>query len=144
MRVRARAAAVIALQLLAVALAGGACAGGPSETHKEEATSAQAPGEPPQRSRHATAAWPHAKVLKRIAGETIEAAGRRVRVDRATVTCGGEGPGSRRGRERVWERFTCIQPTFNSTGTAGPDVVFRVQPTGRRSFRVTDQRVTRY
>src|SRR5919112_4076814 len=128
MRVRARAPTAIALQLLAVAMAAGACAGGRSETHSDDATSGQATGEPSQRPPHATAAWPHAKVLNRIAGETIDAAGRRVRVDRATVTCGGEGPGSRRGPERVWERFTCIQPTFNNEGMAGPDVVFRVQP----------------
>jgi hypothetical protein len=65
-------------------------------------------------------------------------------VDGATVTCGGDGRGSRRGRVRVWERFTCIQPTFGGEGVAGPDVVFSVRPTGPRSLRITDPRFTRY
>jgi hypothetical protein len=67
-----------------------------------------------------------------------------VRVDAATVTCGGDGPASGRGRERRWRSFTCVQPTFHGAGPAGPDVVFRVQLTGRRSFRITDERVARY
>jgi hypothetical protein len=65
-------------------------------------------------------------------------------VDPATVTCGGDGGGSRRGRQRVWESFTCVQPLLEGHGVAGPDVVFRVRPTGRRSFQITDQRLTRY
>jgi len=149
MRVRSRPPAAIALPLLAVALGGGACGGGTSGTHdgtrSEQAISRPTTGDtsrrpPPQ----ASPAWPHAKVLRRIAREIVQVDGRRVRVDPATVTCGGEGRASGRGRERRWGSFTCIQPTFNGAGTAGPDVVFRVEPTGRRSFRITDQRVTRY
>jgi hypothetical protein len=139
----------MALPVLAVALAGGACGGGTAGTHNgtrgEQATSGQATRDTSRRRPwDAPPAWPHAKVLKRIAGEIVQVNGRRVRVDGATVTCGGEGRASRRGRERVWGSFTCIQPTFNGEGTAGPDVVFRVQPTGRRSFRITNQRATRY
>lgn len=139
----------MALALLAVAVAGGACGGGTSETHSaargKEASSGQASGGTSQRGpRDAEPAWPHAKVLDRIAGETLRVDGRRVRVDRATVTCGGDGRGSRRGRERVWTRFTCIQPTFGGQGVTGPDVIFRVEPTGRQSFRITGQGFTRY
>jgi len=149
MRVRSRPPAV-ALCLLAMALASGGCGGGGADaTHSgtggAQATSRQATGSTSRPSpRQASAAWPHAKVLRRIAGEIVPVDGRRVRVDPATVTCGGEGQASGRGRDRRWASFTCIQPTFNATGTAGPDVLFRVQPTGRRSFRITDQRATRY
>jgi hypothetical protein len=149
MRVRSRSPAAMALPLVAVALAGGACGGGASPTHStgggDEARSGRATARTSQqRPRDARPAWPHAKMVDLIAGRTIRVDGRPVRVDRATVTCGGEGPGSRRGRKRIWERFTCIQPTFGGHGTAGPDVVFRAQPTGPRSLRITDQRFTRY
>jgi hypothetical protein len=43
----------------------------------------------------------------------------------------------------VWRRFTCIQPTFDGKSVAGPDLVFRVQPTGRRSLHLVDKRCTR-
>jgi hypothetical protein len=149
MRVGLQPRAALAVLLLAVAVAGGACGGGTSETHSAgrggEASSGQAPGGASQRGgRDARPAWPHAKVLDRVAGETIRVDDRRVRVDPATVTCGGDGRGSRRGSERVWTRFTCIQPTFGRDGVTGPDVVFRVEPTGRRSFRITGQNLTRY
>jgi hypothetical protein len=149
MRARSRRRPAIALPLLAVALAGGACGGGTAGTQNgtrgEQLTSGEATGDTSrQRPMQAPPAWPHAEVLSRIAGEILQVDGRRVRVDRATVTCGGDGQALRRGRERRWESFTCIQPTFNGEGTAGPDVVFRVQPTGRTSFRITSQRVTRY
>jgi hypothetical protein len=137
----------MAVPLLAVAVAGGACGGGTSQTHSAgrgaAASSGQATSETQRRARDASPAWPQAKVLDRIAGKTVRVDGRRVRVDPATVTCGGEGRGSRRGRARVWTRFTCIQPTFGG-GVSGPDVVFRVEPTGRRSFRITGQGLTRY
>jgi hypothetical protein len=149
MRVRSRRTAAMALPLLAVAVAGGACGGSTSETHSVgrggEASSGQATnGTSQQRPRNAPPAWGHEKVLDRIAGETMRVDGRRVRVDRATVTCGGDGRGSRRGRERVWTRFTCVQPTFGGEGAAGPDVIFRVEPTGHRSFRISGQSFTRY
>jgi hypothetical protein len=148
MRVRSRPRAAMALPLLAVALAGSACGGGasrPQDPSGDEATSGRATGvTSQQRPRDARAAWPRAKLLDGIAGRTMRVDGRTVRVDRATVTCGGDGPGWRRGRTPVWERFACIQPTFGDQGVAGPDVVFRVQPTGARSLRITDQRFTRY
>jgi hypothetical protein len=137
--------------LLGVALVASACGGRdtytfsaddrskPRSTVARAPTQAQEPAPPAARP-----AWPHAKVLRRIAGEVLRIDGRRVRVDRATVTCGGEGPGLRRGHERVWERFTCIQPSFGAGGAVGPDIVFRVEPTGPQSFRIVDQRFTRY
>jgi hypothetical protein len=151
MRVRSRPHRVVTLPLLALALAAGACGGGGSHTRSaepgEQARSHGAPthGQASQPAPSgALAAWPHAKLLRRIAGEPLWIDGRRVRIDPTTVTCGGEGHGSRRGRDRVWERFTCVQPTFFGAGVAGPDAVFRVQPTGARSFRITDQRFSRY
>jgi hypothetical protein len=148
MRVGSRPPATAALPLLAVALAGSACGGGPSQTDgtsADETTSGRATRETAQQqARDARAAWPHAKLLDRIAGHTMRVEGRTVRVDGATVTCGGDGRGSRRGHVRVWERFTCVQPTFGGEGVAGPDVVFRVRPTGPRSLRITDPRFTRY
>src|SRR5690349_14851210 len=149
MRVRSRPPAV-ALCLLAMAPASGGCGGGGAVATHSGTGGAQATSRPatvdtsPRPPPPASAARPHAHVPRRIAREIVQVGGRRVRVDAATVTCGGEGRSSGRGRERRWASFTCIQPTFNGTETAGPDVLFRVQPTGRRSFRITDQRLTRY
>ena len=83
-------------------------------------------------------------MVRRVAGRVVTINGRQVRIDRATVTCGGDGRGARRGRTLAWRRFVCIQPTFPSAAVAGPDAVFRVEPTGKRSFRITDARFTRY
>jgi hypothetical protein len=92
----------------------------------------------------ADAAWSEAKVVRRLAGRAVTIDGRQIRIDRATVTCGGDGRGARRGRTLVWRRFTCTQPTFRGTAVAGPDAVFRVEPTGVRAFRITDARFTQY
>jgi hypothetical protein len=83
-------------------------------------------------------------LLRRLAGKVVEVEGRRVHIDRATITCRGDGPGSRHGHKLAWQSFSCIQPTFGGEGPAGPDAVFRVQPTGPRSFRITGARFTRY
>jgi hypothetical protein len=150
MPVRRPPPSAIALPLVTVALTGGACGGGGSETQDAQQPAASRSDSPNpassqrQSGNSSRAAWPQRKTLARIAGETVVVGDRRVRVDPATVTCGGDGTGSRRGRQRVWESFTCIQPTLEGHDVAGPDVVFRVQPTGRRSFRITDQRLTRY
>ncbi len=138
------------LSLVTVALMGGACGGGGSET-RDAGQAAPSRSDSPspassqrQSGNSSRTAWSRRKTLARIAGEILVIDDRRVSVDPATVTCGGDGAGSRRGRERVWESFTCIRPTVEGHGVAGPDVVFRVQPTGRRSFRITDHRLTRY
>lgn len=150
MRVRPRVLCALTPPLLAVTLSVGACGGGDSATltdHGREARSAGSASRPqaaPARPSERVAAWPRARLLRRIADKIVQVEGRRVRIDRATVTCRGEGRPSRRGREDVWERFACIQPTFGAKSVAGPDAVFRVQPTGPRSFRITDGRFTRY
>ena len=51
---------------------------------------------------------------------------------------------ARRAGEPAWRRFRCVQPTFPAGGLAGPDAVFVVRPTGRRTFAVSGQRLTRY
>ena len=150
MVVRRRLRSAIALPLVAAGLAGAGCGGGDSQRQDAQqpappasapssgGASRRTPGEGPR------AAWPHRKTLARIAGQTVVVDGRRVRVDPETVTCGGDGGGSRRGQQRVWESFTCVQPLLEGHGVAGPDIVFRVKATGRRSFQITDQRLTRY
>jgi hypothetical protein len=150
MLVRPRVRSAIALPLVAAGLAGAGCGGGDSQRQDAQqpapptsdsssgATSRPTPREGPR------AAWPQRKTLARIAGQTVVLGDRRVRVDPATVTCGGDGGGSRRGGQRVWESFTCVQPLLEGHSVAGPDIVFRVKPTGRRSFQITDQRLTRY
>ena len=93
----------------------------------------------------AAVAWTRAEVLRRVDGRMIRVAGRRVRVDGATVACGGLGaPADVRGGEQAWTRFRCVQPTFPAGAVVGPDAVFVVRPTGRRSFEVTGQRFTDY
>jgi hypothetical protein len=82
--------------------------------------------------------------MSRIDGSGLRIGGRLYRVDAETVTCGGEGRGTVTRGTRRWTHFTCLQPTFPSPGTAGPDVVFRVHPTGRRRFIASDARLTRY
>src|SRR5215208_6234077 len=65
-------------------------------------------------------AWPHERVLRRIAGRRIRVEGRSVRVDPATVTCGGIGmPAGSVGGEDAWTRFRCVQPTFPAGAVAG-------------------------
>jgi hypothetical protein len=150
MQVRSRVLCALTPPLLAVALGAGACGGENKPTptqHGSEARSGRSAGRdqgvvaaPPEPG----AAWSKRRLLRRIAGELVEVEGRRLRIDRTTITCGGEGRGSLRKGERVWQRFVCIQPTFGGNGASGPDVVFRVQPTGPRSFRTSDARLTRY
>jgi hypothetical protein len=147
MRASSRLSAVGVAPLLA-ALVLGACGGGNSA----DAPTHSAPGEPghvarrqaPPRPTDAEAAWSEAKVVRRLAGRVVTINGRQVRIDRATVTCGGDGRGTRRGHTLVWRRFVCTQPTFPGTAVAGPDAVFRVEPAGVRSFRITEARFTRY
>jgi hypothetical protein len=149
MRVRSLTPCVLTPPVVALALGVSACGGGGdtstdggqrSRSSGSAGGGQAAPGTPAG----PVAAWPQARLLRRLAGEVVEVEGRRVRIDRATITCRGDGPGSRHGRELVWQSFRCIQPTFADKGPAGPDAVFRVQPTGPRSFRIVGARFTRY
>lgn len=90
-------------------------------------------------------AWTHEAVLRRIDGRRIRVGDRTVRVDRGTVACGGVGRATaRRGGEPAWPRFRCVQPTFPPGSVAGPDAIFFVEPTGRRTLKVTGARLTSY
>src|SRR4051812_2987239 len=94
---------------------------------------------------NARTAWPREWVLGRISGRRIHVGGRTVRVDPATVTCGGVGPaaGSVAGKE-AWTRFRCVQPTFPAGAVAGPDAIFFLEPRGPRRFQVTESHFTHY
>jgi hypothetical protein len=84
-------------------------------------------------------------VLRRLDGRRIRVADRTVRIDRATLTCGGVGrPQSRVGGEPAWTRFRCVQPTFPPGEVAGPDAIFLAEPTGPHTLAVTHRRLTRY
>jgi hypothetical protein len=150
MQVRSRVLYALTPPLLAVTLGAAACGGErkptPTQHSKQARSVSSASRAQGARAKVSlpVAAWPEARLLRRIAGKLIEVEGRRVLIDRMTITCDGEGPGSLRGRARVWERFVYIQPTFGDTGAPGPDAVFHVQPTGPRSFRTSDARFTRY
>jgi hypothetical protein len=123
--------------------AGGDTTPGPGPTVPKGRSAAPTPTEP-TRPAGATA-WTHAKLLRRIEGRRIRVERRVVAIDRTTVTCGGEGPPSaRRNGQPAWRRFRCVQPTFPAGAVAGPDVMFVVEPTGRRRFAVTGQRFTEY
>jgi len=90
-------------------------------------------------------AWPHERVLRRIAGRRIRVEGRSVRIDPATVTCGGLGtPAGVVGGKDAWTRFRCVQPTFPAGAVAGPDAIFFVEPRGPRRFEVAESHFTRY
>jgi len=92
---------------------------------------------------HGHARWSNATLLRRMVGRRIVVNGRIVALDPATLTCGGDGPGSRRGGDRLWSHFTCIQPTFPPGQLVGRDALFRVHVTGPRTFAVTDTRLAR-
>jgi hypothetical protein len=149
MRVRSPTLCALTPPVVALALGASACGGGGStltdggqqSRSNGSASGGQAAAGVPTGP---VAAWPQARLLRRLAGEVVQVEGRRVHIDRATITCQGDGPGSRHGHKRAWQSFSCIQPTFGGKGPAGPDAVFRVQPTGPRSFRITRARFTRY
>jgi hypothetical protein len=149
MRVRSPTLCALTPPVVALALGASACGGGGStltdggqqSRSNGSASGGQAAAGVPTGP---VAAWPQARLLRRLAGEVVHVEGRRVHIDRATITCQGDGPGSRHGHKLAWQSFSCIQPTFGGEGPAGPDAVFRVQPTGPRSFRITRARFMRY
>jgi hypothetical protein len=69
--------------------------------------------------------------------------GRRVAIDRTTITCQGVGRAQRSDHTLAWTGFQCVQPTFPAGAVAGPDAVFDVHPTGPRSLRVAAARFAR-
>jgi hypothetical protein len=121
-------------------LPGGACGGGGAPRHRP----AKPKPSPAQAAAGPVAMWTHATVLRRIAGRRIVVAGKTVRIDPATVTCGGVGAPVRKDGRRAWARFRCVQPTFPPGSVVGPDAIFTVQPAGPHRCMVTDARFTRY
>jgi hypothetical protein len=111
---------------------------------RERAEAPPAQESPAARSAQRGPAWTQEAVLRRIAGRRVRVEGRSLRIDRATVTCGGLGRSVRSGGKRAWLRFECIQPTFPPGSVVGPDAIFKVTPTGRRSFLASDGRFTSY
>jgi hypothetical protein len=84
-------------------------------------------------------------VLRHIAGRRVKAAGRTIRIQSDTVTCGGVGRPSRRRRDRpAWTRFSCIQPTFPSGSIVGPDLIFVVQSVAPHRLVVTRRHLASY
>jgi hypothetical protein len=131
------------LLVVVVAVIGaGACGGGGAPKHRP-AKPTPTPS-PAQTAEGPVTTWTHATVLRRIAGRRIAVAGKSVRIDPATVTCGGIGAPVRRNGHREWARFRCLQPTFPPGSVVGPDAIFTVQPGGPRGFTVADARFTRY
>jgi hypothetical protein len=144
MRVRSRVSLAVTAPLIA-ALAAGACGdSGGSGRSGGDSTQPQRTAEASRPATPTAPAWSKAKVLRRLADKVVVVDGRRVRVDSATVTCGGVGPASVRAGVHVWHRFVCVQPTFGGEDVAGPDAVLSVEPTGPRSLRIVDTRFTRY
>ncbi len=82
--------------------------------------------------------------MRELDGRRIRVQGRRIRLDAATVTCGGEGRGRWRAGRRRRTHFRCVQPTFPRGALVGPDAVFRVQATRGGRLVDSDGRLTRY
>ena len=82
--------------------------------------------------------WSHRKLMRRIVGARIKVKGRSIRIDGATVVCGGDGRAIVRKEVPRWARFSCIQPTFPEGALVGVDALFLVRPTGPTKFVVTD------
>jgi len=139
------------LVALAIVLAGvvAACGDGgdepgapaPQTDRAEERTPQESPAD---RSTRRGPAWTQKAVLRRIDGRRLQVAGRTVRIDLETVTCGGVGRPVRSKGQPAWRRFECIQPTLPPGSVAGPDAIFTLTPTGPRSFLTSDRRLTSY
>jgi hypothetical protein len=143
-----RRAAVIAALMAAAAVALGGCGGGSQPTASTAGRPVATTGgatstspAPPAATRRV--AWPQRKLVRRLRGRIISVEGRRVEVDRTTITCQGIGRAQRRDHTLAWTRFHCVQPTFPAGAVAGPDAVFDVHPTGPRSLRVAAARFAR-
>jgi hypothetical protein len=136
--------------LLALASAGCGCGsdpsgGAPAPTGTPATRSDAAPAPAATPVAPGGMAWPQAKLLRRLAGRRVAIGDQVIRVDAATVTCGGTGrPAGRVHGRPAWSRFRCVQPTFPPGSVAGPDAIFFVQPVDRTRLVVTERRMTRY
>jgi hypothetical protein len=101
--------------------------------------------EPAARQQDRAGSMTHAALIRRLDGRRLRVGKRVVRVDRATVTCGGVGrPAGRSDGEPAWSRFRCLQPTFPAGSVAGPDVIFIATPTGGGAVQISVSGFTRY
>lgn len=147
-----RGAGLLPLALVIAALGLTAC-GSDGDAHRKATptrageTKTSATTATPTPDNASDAGPPHAldAVLEAVAGRHIHVNGKTVRVDPATVTCGGSGdPVRRRRGSPEWTRFNCIQPTFPEGEVAGPDVLFVVESVAPRGFRITHRYMTKY
>jgi hypothetical protein len=118
---------------VACALVSAGCSGQGGEQAAATSTPQTAPG----------AAWTAAAATGRVGGSTVVAGARRTKIDPTTVVCWGVGTPQHRGSTQVWHRFDCIAPTFRGA-QAGPDLLFVLEPTGPRTFRILDARFSSY
>jgi hypothetical protein len=133
------------LLLATIAVAGCGHPGSASRADGTPTAAARAPHRRATTTVRPGTAWPRAKLLRRIAGRRIRVSGRVVRVDPATVTCGGiGGPVSGAAADKAWTRFRCVQPTFPAGAIAGPDASFVVEPRGPRALQVSAARLSHY
>lgn len=94
---------------------------------------------PEARTHDTPSAWPYRVLIARIAGHSVMALGRRIRIDRDLVICSGDGTPIRRRGVRRWKHFTCTQTLFDRSGV-DRDVTFRVHVLDRTRFTVTNPR----
>lgn len=145
---RSPAALVVALALVALpAIACDDATPRPSPTAAPDSTREAMPahGTPDPRPEPRRTAWTLRGVLRRLDGRRIPVGERSVRLDRDTIACGGVSRAEPRAHAKpAWTRFRCVQPTFPPGSVAGPDAIFVVEPTGRRTFVVTGARFSRY
>jgi hypothetical protein len=86
----------------------------------------------------ARSSWSYAQLIRRLDGEAVTVAGKRVALDPGLLTCSGEGRGTPADGGRRWGRFTCTQTTFR--GGVDRDITFEVVVLGDRKFRVANAR----
>ena len=127
-----------------LALGASACGGGSHGAPPVARTPSPRP-EATQSSGHAGVAWTYDALMRRLNGRRLQVGGQTVRIDRATVACGGVGrPAGRVDGAPAWTRFRCVQPTFPPGAVAGPDAIFIVEPTGPHELAIRARRLTRY
>src|SRR4051812_19908179 len=104
MRVRSPTLCALTPAVVVLALGASACGGGSStltDGGQQSRSNGSASGGQAAVgvSTGPVAAWPQARLLRRLAGEVVRVEGRRVHIDRSTITCQGDGPGARHGHE---------------------------------------------
>jgi hypothetical protein len=145
--VRFALAVVLSLLLAPVAACERGDSGSPGAagTPTPAETSAARPATPAPTPAAAGPALTREAVMGLLDGRRITVGDRVVRLDRATLVCGGIGrPSDRQGGRPAWARFRCVQPTFPPGAVAGPDAILVVEAAGRRRIVVIESRLTGY